>query len=761
MKRTNRFVYDMLDGDTAEAAGDLLRVAGRCTDVDERAGRVILTVPFHAYRLGALVERDETRPCETQEVVVRAYGDSVIRISSGLGAALPDDDTVMLQMDASLKEEPLTVNKSDAGWELLDGARRLRWHIPVDTPSTLEWSDLVPRPEDRFEATVSPDETCAIPFMAYDTFFPRQVESVPLGYVERGEEIRGALFSFHARSDERFIGGGERFRKMNLAGETLVLENDDTLGVNSRRAYKNVPFYVSSRGYGLLILTSAHVRLSLADISTRAAQGLVEDDSLDLFIIGGGSVEAIVRNYRKLTGFPPEVPVWSYGMWMSRMTYFSADEVRDIGKRLRQDNYPCDVLHVDTGWFETDWQCDWKFSEKSFPNAAAFLDEMKRSGFRITLWQTPYLNGGNKRVGEALASDYLWQCADREGAMVSDFQDNQRVGAIDFSNPAAVEWYQGMLADLLRQGVAAIKTDFGENPRGVGDAHSVPARLMHNLYALLYQKAAFDVTKAVTGEGLIWARAGWIGCQRYPVHWGGDAAATWDGLAASLRGGLHLGCSGFAYWSHDIPGFHGLPDFMNSRLDDTLYVRWTQFGVLSSHMRYHGTSPREPWHFPEVADVVRPWLRLRYALIPYLVAQGRCCAKTGYPILRALVFHHDDDPFCWRIDDQYFFGENMLVAPVLDASGVRDVYLPEGSWTDFWTGEVIRGPVRLRNIESDLSRIPIYARTHATIPVYPEAVTCTDEMDLTRSVPLTFDAGYTGPESSPLAWCGLQDARKE
>ena len=232
---------------------------------------------------------------------------------------------------------------------------------------------------------------------------------------------------------------------------------------------------------------------------------------------------------------------------------------------------------------------------------------------------------------------------------------------------------------------------------------------------MLYQQAVFEVTKETTGDGIIWARAGWTGCQKYPVHWGGDSAATWDGFAGSLRGGLHLGCSGFAFWSHDIPGFHGLPDVMNSKIEDELYVRWTQAGVFCSHMRYHGTSPREPYHFPNVADIVRKWLRLRYCLIPYLMEQGKKCSQSGYPILRALIFHHGDDPACWNIDDQYYYGESLLVAPVLNAEGVRDVYLPQGKWTDLWIGEVIEGPKLLKNVKSGLWQIPVYAKTGATI----------------------------------------------
>jgi alpha-D-xyloside xylohydrolase len=299
-------------------------------------------------------------------------------------------------------------------------------------------------------------------------------------------------------------------------------------------------------------------------------------------------------------------------------------------------------------------------------------------------------------------------------------------------------------------GVSAIKTDFGESIDLQADYHGMDAKLLHNLYPLLYQKAAFDVTQKVTGEGLIWARAGWIGNHRYPVHWGGDSASTWDGMAGSLRGGLHLGLSGYAFWGHDIAGFHGLPNFMNSWPSDELYMRWTQFGVFSSHIRYHGSSPREPYEYPAIADQVRQWWNLRYALIPYLVEQGRQIVNTGLPMLRALIFHHEDDPMCWHIDDQYYFGDAFLVAPIMNDDGVRDVYLPAGKWIDFWTGEVLEGSRWLKNIKMSLERMPVYVKFGAQVPVYPHSVQCTGEMDLSRAMKVVFDDQYHGLRSSIL-----------
>jgi alpha-D-xyloside xylohydrolase len=260
----------------------------------------------------------------------------------------------------------------------------------------------------------------------------------------------------------------------------------------------------------------------------------------------------------------------------------------------------------------------------------------------------------------------------------------------------------------------------------------------------LYQRAAYEVTKEVTGDGIVWARSAWAGCQRYPLHWGGDSASSWDGLAGSLKGGLHFGLSGFAFWSHDVPGFHSIPDFMNSPLDEDVYVRWTQFGVFSSHMRYHGTCKREPWHYPNIAPIVKRWWKLRYQLLPYIVEQGEKCTKTGYPMVRALVFHHPHDRQCWHIDDEYYFGSEFLVCPVINRENKRDIYLPEGLWVNFFTGERLEGGRWYYGVEVPLDQMPVFVRPGALIKMYPDDVDCTDQMDLNKSVTIEITKEFKG-----------------
>jgi alpha-D-xyloside xylohydrolase len=473
-------------------------------------------------------------------------------------------------------------------------------------------------------------------------------------------------------------------------------------------------------------------------------QFLSDQPKLDVFVIAGNNPEEILRGYRDLTGYPSMPPLWSFGIWMSRMTYFSADEVNEICQRMRTEHYPCDVIHLDTGWFETDWLCEWKFNAERFPDPEGFIHNLKKHGFRVSLWQLPYVAENAEQIDEARANDYIAPLTKKQESEGSNFSSLDYAGTIDFTYPAATEWYKGLLRRLLKMGVTCIKTDFGENIHMDAIYKGMKPELLNNLYALLYQKAAYEVTKEVTGDGIIWARAGWAGCQRYPLHWGGDSCSSWDGLAGSLKGGLHFGLSGFAFWSHDVPGFHTLPDFMNSIVDDKVYMRWTQFGVFSSHIRYHGTNKREPWHYPAIAPMVKRWWNLRYTLLPYIVEQSKKAVSSGYPLLRAMLMHHPDDTICWHIDDEYYFGDSFLVAPVMSDDNKRDIYLPTGEWVNFFTGERMEGGRYYKDVETPLDEMPVFVRPGTVISVYPDTVDCTDDMDLSKSVSLTIDDSFSG-----------------
>ena len=744
MKPTNYHLFDFLDFDVDLKRDESLWKAYSPVAVEERDGDICVSVPFQKQVLDNDMAADTTVPQEVYTLVIRQYGPKITRLFMGFGEERMTDESEMLQYSSRIVRMPLHAEFTDGQWIIstADGVRRAV--INMREPVLDRWSSLQPDPQETLDIRLFPDGKREVRLAAYDHFSPPRYDALPLAFCKRDGQKERATLSFECKADECFAGTGERFAKMDLSGQTFLLKNQDGQGVNNRRTYKNIPFYVSSRMYGTCYHTCSHGKLSLAGHSTRSVQFLSEQAMIDAFVIGGDSFEEIIRGYRDLTGYPSMPPLWSFGVWMSRMTYFSADEVNGICDRLREEHYPCDVIHLDTGWFKTDWLCEWKFNEERFPDPEAFIHGLKDKGFRVSLWQLPYVAEDAEQIDEARANDYIGPLTKKQASEGSNFSALDYAGTIDFTNPEATAWYKGLLKRLLDMGVVCIKTDFGENIHMDAIYKGMKPELLNNLYALLYQKAAYEITKDVTGDGIVWARAAWAGCQRYPLHWGGDSCSSWDGMAGSLKGGLHFGLSGFAFWSHDVPGFHTLPNFMNSVVDDDVYIRWTQFGVFSSHIRYHGTNKREPWHYPNIAPLVKKWWKLRYALIPYILQESRKATESGSTLVQALVFHHPEDKTCWHIDDEYYFGDSFLVAPVMNSDNRRDVYLPEGSWVNFFTGERIEGGRWLKDIEVPLEEMPVYVREGSVIPVYPDAVDCTDDMDMGKVRDIVIDKTFEG-----------------
>lgn len=749
MRPTNYHLFDFMDFDTDLKRDESLWKAYKPTSVREKDGDILVEVPFQKQQLANDMAPDTDVPQETQTLVIRQYEPGILRLFMGCEGEQPSDTSEMLQMSARVKQLPLKAEFVDDQWIITDGAGVRRAVINMQQPVLDRWSELLPDPQETLDMRLYPDGKHEVRLAAYDHFSPPRYDALPLAYCKLNGRRERATLSFECKLNECFAGTGERFGKMDLSGQTFFLKNQDGQGVNNRRTYKNIPFYISSRMYGVFYHTTAYSKLSLAGVSTRSVEFLSDQALIDAFIIGGDTVEQITRGYRDLTGYPSMPPLWSYGVWMSRMTYFSADEVNGICDRLRKEHYPCDVIHLDTGWFKTDWLCEWKFNEERFPNPKKFVQDLLKRGFKVSLWQLPYVAEDAEQIDEARKNNYICKLTKQQDSEGSNFSALDYAGTIDFTSEKATNWYKGLLKNLLDMGVKCIKTDFGENIHMDAEYENMSPELLNNLYSLLYQKAAYEITKEVTGDGIVWARSAWAGCQRYPLHWGGDSCSSWEGLAGSLRGGLHFGLSGFAFWSHDVPGFHTLPNFMNSVVRDDVYMRWTQFGVFSSHIRYHGTNKREPWHYPNIAPMVKRWWKLRYKLIPYILRESEKATHSGSTIVQALIFHHPEDNNCWHIDDEYYFGDDFLVAPVMSSDNCRDIYLPEGEWVEFFTGDrfsVSDGGRWLKDIETPLDRMPVFVRKGAVIPVYPEDVDSTDDMDMSKVKNLIINEEFKGFE---------------
>lgn len=498
---------------------------------------------------------------------------------------------------------------------------------------------------------------------------------LPFSYVRRAQDYSKSMCAtFSLSPDERIFGCGESFTEFNKRGQKVVLWADDANGVQNETMYKPIPFFMSNRGYGMFMHTTTPITCDFGKYFSGVTSLMIGDDELDLFVFLGNPKE-ILDEYTTLTGKAAMPPLWSFGFWMSRITYVSEQEGRDVAAKLRENRIPADVIHYDTGWYTTDWRTDYKFAADRFKDPAKLITDLKKQGFHISLWQLPYFTPKNVFFNELI----------QKGLVVKDAKGNipYEDAVLDLSNPTAVKWYQDKIAGLIKLGVGAIKVDFGEAAPANGlYASGRTGFYEHNLYPLRYNKAVADITKEVSGENIIWARSAWAGSQRYPLHWGGDAANTNTAMAAELRGGLSFGLSGFSFWSHDIGGFV-------MKTPEDLYRRWTAFGMLSSHTRAHGAPPKEPWDYSAAfLKDFRSMDEMRYKLMPYIYAQAKDCSQRGLPMVRALFVEYPQDKGSWLVDDEYLFGSDILVAPLFENMTERDVYLPPGQWIDYQTNQV-------------------------------------------------------------------------
>jgi alpha-D-xyloside xylohydrolase len=535
---------------------------------------------------------------------------------------------------------------------------------------------------------------------------------VPFSFVRRASDLgRRAAATFELAHDEKLFGCGESFTRLDKRGQKVNAWTRDAMGVQNEWMYKPVPFFLSSRGYALFVHTSAPVTFDFGKTYDRHNVVYTADETLDLFVFLGDPKD-VLSEYTALTGRSPVPPLWSFGFWMGRITYKSEEEVRDVAAKLRAHRIPSDVIHLDTGWFETEWRSNFQFSRTRFRDPARMIADLRRQGFRVGLWQYTYFTPKNELFGEIVSKGYAVRGESGRAAPED--------AVLDMSNPEAVRWYQSKLAALLKLGVGAVKVDFGEGAPASGLYASGRAGLYeHNLYPLRYNKAVADVTRETTGENVIWARSAWAGSQRYPLHWGGDAENTDSAMAAQLRGGLSFGLSGFTYWSHDVGGFV-------DRAPRDLYRRWLAWGVLTSHTRAHGAPPREPWEYDEaLVEDFRRALGLRYSLMPYIWAQAKDSSARGFPLLRALFFEYPGDPTCWTVDDQYMLGSDLLVAPLMEPGDGRRVYLPPGEWIDYQTGEPHAGG-RWRHIKAGPMPVVLLVRNHAAVPLVRVAQSTND-----------------------------------
>lgn len=512
---------------------------------------------------------------------------------------------------------------------------------------------------------------------------------------------------------ECVYGLGERFTPFVKNGQVVDLWNEDG-GTSSEQAYKNVPFYLTNRGYGVFVNHPEKVSFEVASEKVECVQFSVPGESLEYFLIYGPSPKAILERYTALTGRPALPPAWSFGLWLttSFTTDYDEETVTSFIQGMADRDLPLHVFHFDCFWMKAFHWCNFEWDQRVFPDPAAMLQRLKARGLRICVWINPYIAQRSALFDEGMQHGYLLKRPDGSVWQWDKWQAG--MGLVDFTNPAACRWFGDKLRALVDMGVDCFKTDFGERiPTDVVYHDGADPLKMHNFYSYLYNKTVFEVLeeKLGKGEATVFARSATTGGQQFPVHWGGDSTATFPSMAESLRGGLSLCLSGFGFWSHDIGGFE-------QTASADVYKRWCAFGLLSSHSRLHGSSSyRVPWLYDEEAvDVLRFFTKLKCRLMPYLFGAACEAHQQGIPVMRAMLIEFPYDPGCDYLDRQYMLGDALLVAPVFSLDGVVDYYLPEGCWTNFLTGQVVEGGHWVREKHHYLS-LPLMVRPNTIIPV--------------------------------------------
>lgn len=512
---------------------------------------------------------------------------------------------------------------------------------------------------------------------------------------------------------ELVYGLGERFTPFVKNGQTVDVWNADG-GTSTEQSYKNIPFYITNKGYGVFVDHPEQVSFEIGTESVTKVEFSVPGECLDYFFINGPTMKEVLTRYTDLTGKPSLPAPWTFGLWLSTSftTNYDEDTVSSFVDGMLSRGIPLRVFHFDCFWMREFCWSDFTWDNRIFPDPVGMLKRLKEKGLKICVWINPYIGQESILFKEGVEGGYFIKRPNGNVWQWDMWQPGMAI--VDFTNPKACKWFSDKLEALLDMGVDCFKTDFGERiPTDVVYYDGSDPFKMHNYYTYLYNKTVYDLleSKRGKGEAVLFARSATVGGQKFPVHWGGDCWSDYESMEESLRGGLSLMMSGFGYWSHDIGGFEhtSTPD---------VYKRWAAFGLLSSHSRLHGsTSYRVPWVYDEEAvDVVRFFTKLKASLMPYLFKTAVETSKSGIPTMRSMVLEFTEDKNCQYLDKQYMFGDSILVSPIFNSNSMAEYYLPEGTWTDFFTGKKAEGSRWIKEKHSYLS-IPLMVRESSIIAV--------------------------------------------
>jgi alpha-glucosidase (family GH31 glycosyl hydrolase) len=547
----------------------------------------------------------------------------------------------------------------------------------------------------------------------------------------------GVRLSLGITPGESFYGWGEQFNAFQRQSGNVRLKIRDALAPMQARGetYTAIPFFLSSHGYGFVLLNSHASRWK---IDPKRQEMVIEADGphADYILIYGPGYKRILETYTALTGRPSLLPRWAFGLWMTSYPQGHQETVLAHVREHRKRQIPLDAAILDYHWEERFHNFRWRSS--LLPDPQGLIDGLKGLGVRLGLITTPFVNRRNRpaqkfilnrvahNIPQGLEQDDERALAEYQQAKQQGFLAHEDAkwwfgsgGMIDFSNHQAADWWNGLARPLYDQGVAFFKNDDGEYlPEDARSALGIDGREFHNLYGFYYGRAMYEGMLRLGRRALIYARSGWIGSQRYPAMFLGDQTPTFDCIRSTLRAGLNLGLMGFAYWTADVFGLAG-------KTTPEIHMRYAQWALMSPVARYFWRPPeidntRFPWsHGPEVEANFRKYTELRYRLLPYFVSLGWEAHQSGLPILRPLALEFQDDERLAGVEDQVLLGDGLMICPVVEAGArQRRIRLPQGVWHDCWTGATWQGPGEIE-YPAPLDRLPILARGGTILPMGP------------------------------------------
>ena len=560
----------------------------------------------------------------------------------------------------------------------------------------------------------------------YDSNVDNMCKNLPVGFtMDESGTVTGVNETMYLYSDEEFYGFGEKFTDFGKRGQTIHCWQTDALSTNTEQSYKNHPYFMSSRGYAVLLNTYTRSKFEMGSFSNVAYNMSVDDKVLDYVVWMGEDYKALLQSYLAKLGEIPMIPKWAFGFWMSKCSYMNQEEIYDVVEKAKDHHIKIDVIHID-GWQTPDDAGAWVWDRKRFPDPEGMIRHLKENGIRLSLWMFPYIRETSKYFKEAAEKGYLVK--DQKGEpcrFYATATSDIKVGCFDFTNPELVAWYRPRVQEVVKMGIGVVKTDFSEAvPEDAVYFDGSNGIQGHNKLTYLYAKTVYDAmqeVKAPLGEqAMLWGRSGFAGSHTIPAAWAGDSSTHLNNHACILRGGLSAAMSGIPFWGFDMGGFYNTNEKGNECLPtEEEYIRSCEFGFLNSLSRCHGKTPREPWNFSkETEDIFRSFDNLRHSLLPYLYSTAMQAHLHSIPMIRPVIMEYPKDRNAREVELEYFLGDNLLIAPVFDQDEL-EIYLPEGTWTDWLTGERVSGG-RWITAEKQIDRIPVYQKANTIIPCLTE-----------------------------------------